>query len=337
MERMSTPRQPVIDFHAHVVVPEVYAVTKAHSLFSRAIEEPGVSEELKQATAKRNDAVAGKMAEVTERIGNMDAMGIQTQVLTASLVHQSTDFAEPEAALALDRKSNDRIAAIVASNRSRFAALGTVPLHAPELAAAELQRCLRQLGFAGVTISTQARDMEIGDRRLRPFWAKAEELGAVVYIHPAGNQGERFRKFALWNSVGQAMEETFAIASLFYEGILDAYPKLKIVISHGGGYMPYYTGRIDRNYADKPATRINMSKAPADYLRMLHYDTCVYDDSVLERLVEKVGADRIVLGSDYPVGDPASVAFVRRCRTLNEAQQEQVLWKNAAQLLGLRS
>ena len=108
----------------------------------------------------------------------------------------------------------------------------------------------------------------------------------------------RFRKYQLWNSIGQSFEEAMAIASLFYEGILDAYPKLKIVVSHGGGYMPFYLGRIARNYIEKPATRVNMSKPPIDYVRMLHYDTCVYDPDTLvaSGRDRRRGADRDGLG-----------------------------------------
>jgi aminocarboxymuconate-semialdehyde decarboxylase len=209
-----------------------------------------------------------------------------------------------------------------------------VPLAAPALAVAELTRCMGELGLAGVGISTTARDMELGDAALRPFWEKAEELGAVVYIHPAGNTGARFAKWYLWNSIGQAFEEAMAIASLMYEGILDAFPQLKICISHGGGYMPYYMGRIARNYVEKPATRVNTKKSPAEYLRMLYFDSCVYEPEVLEALVRRVGADRVVLGSDYPVGEPKPVEFVESC-ALTAAEKEKIIAVNAAHLLGV--
>ncbi|HWV52045.1 amidohydrolase family protein, partial [Pseudorhodoplanes sp.] len=140
-------------------------------------------------------------------------------------------------------------------------------------------------------------------------------------------------KWQLWNSIGQSFEEAMAIASLFYEGILDAYPTLRIVVSHGGGYMPFYLGRIVRNYVEKPATRANMSKPPIEYLRMLHYDTCVYDPETLTELVRIVGAERIVMGSDYPVGDTTPTQFVRNCAAMDEAAQQLVLAGNAERLL----
>ena len=125
-----------------------------------------------------------------------------------------------------------------------------------------------------------------------------------------------------------------AIASLMYEGILDAFPQLKICISHGGGYMPYYMGRIARNYLEKPATRVNMKKSPAEYLRMLYFDSCVYEPEVLEALVKRVGADRVVLGSDYPVGEPKPVEFAESC-ALTAAEKEKIIGVNAARLFGV--
>ena len=202
------------------------------------------------------------------------------------------------------------------------------------LAVAELERCMRELGLRGVAISTKAGGMELGDQALRPFWAKAEELGALVYIHPGGNRDARFKRFHLWNSVGQAFEEAMAIASLMYDGVLEAFPKLKICISHGGGYMPYYMGRIDRNYVEKANTRVNMTKPPIDYLRMLYFDSCVYERPVLAHLVDKVGADRVLLGSDYPVGEVKPIEFVRETESLTDAQKKQIVRSNGAALLG---
>ena len=177
--------------------------------------------------------------------------------------------------------------------------------------------------------------LELGDPQLRPFWAKAEALGAVVYIHPGGNRDRRFKRFHLWNSIGQAFEEAMAISSLMYDGVLESHPKLKICISHGGGYMPFYMGRIDRNYVEKANTRVNMSKPPIDYLRMLYFDSCVYETAVLQHLVDKVGADRVLLGSDYPVGETKPIEFVTGTKTLSAEEKERILGSNAAALLGV--
>ena len=324
-----------IDFHAHLMLPELYRITGPHSMFVKSNTDPNMSETAKQVVRERDACIESRMSDTTERIKRMDAMGVDIQVLSSSLVQQCTYWAEPQESLRLERMLNERMAEVVAANPSRFIGLGGVPLHAPELAAAELTRCMTELRLAGVGISTTARDMELGDQRLRPFWEAAEGHGAVVYIHPAGNPDRRFEKWYLWNSIGQAFEEAMATASLFYEGVLDAYPKLKICISHGGGYMPYYMGRIARNYLDKPATRVNMSKSPAEYLRMLYFDSCVYEPEVLEALVRRVGADRVVLGSDYPVGEPKPIEFVESC-ALSDEQKANIIGGNAARLFGVK-
>jgi aminocarboxymuconate-semialdehyde decarboxylase len=283
----------------------------------------------------RAGMVLARMSDISDRIAKMDAMGVDVQVLSASLVHQGLDWADAQTSLRLARTTNDWIAKAVAAHPARFVGLGTLPLHMPSLAVTELERCMGDLRLKGVAISTMAGVMELGDPQLRPFWVKAEALGAVVYIHPGGNRDRRFKRFHLWNSVGQAFEEAMAISSLMYDGVLEAFPKLKICISHGGGYMPFYMGRIDRNYLEKANTRVNMSKPPIDYLRMLYFDSCVYETAVLKHLVDKVGADRVLLGSDYPVGETKPVEFVTDTEALSTAQKERILSTNAATLLGL--
>jgi len=330
------PARPrAIDFHAHVIVPEVYAVAAEHNIFSELPTDPGVTDEMRSQIKGRAGIVLARMSDISDRIAKMDAMGVDVQVLSASLVHQGLDWADAQTSLRLARTTNDWIAKAVAAHPARFVGLGTLPLHMPSLAVTELERCMGDLRLKGVAISTMAGVMELGDPQLRPFWVKAEALGAVVYIHPGGNRDRRFKRFHLWNSVGQAFEEAMAISSLMYDGVLEAFPQLKICISHGGGYMPFYMGRIDRNYLEKANTRVNMSKPPIDYLRMLYFDSCVYETAVLKHLVDKVGADRVLLGSDYPVGETKPVEFVTDTEALSTAQKERILSTNAATLLGL--
>jgi aminocarboxymuconate-semialdehyde decarboxylase len=328
-------RLRAIDFHAHVIVPEVYAVAAQHNIFSELPTDGGVTDEMRRSIKDRAGTVLARMSDLTERIGNMDAMGVDVQVLSASLVHQGLEWADAQTSLRLARTTNDWIAKAVASHPTRLLGLGTLPLHVPALVVAELERCMGDLGLRGAAISTTAGAMELGDPQLRPFWAKAEELGAIVFIHPGGNRDARFKRYHLWNSVGQAFEEAMAISSLMYDGVLESFPGLKICVSHGGGYMPYYMGRIDRNYIEKANTRINMSKPPIDYLRMLYFDSCVYERSVLQHLIEKVGAERVLLGSDYPVGEGRPIEFITDATVLSPGEKERIVGTNAASLLGL--
>jgi aminocarboxymuconate-semialdehyde decarboxylase len=328
------PRSPAraIDFHAHIVVPEVFDVTSAYALTLAPARDPSLSEAERQRTREGQVGVVGRMSDVRHRLARMDEMRVARQVLSPSLVHQSTHMLEPEESLRLERLSNDRLAEMVAAAPDRFLGLGGVPLQAPDLAVTELRRCRRDLGLRGVAISTFAGGREIGHPDLHAFWREAVDLGAIVYVHPAGNRDPRFLPYALWNSVGQCFEETMAIASLIYEGVLERFPSLKICISHGGGYMPHNMGRINRNWLEKPATRLNMRKPPVDYLRMLWFDSCVYDRDVLRNVVAKVGSDRVVLGSDYPVGDMKPVKTIEEAG-LNDAVCAAILFENAERLL----
>src|SRR5436190_22895159 len=259
MNEMPGGQGRAIDVHAHVVVPEVCALAAEHNIFSELPADPGVTDATRTNIKERAKSVLRRVSDVSERIAHMDAMGVDVQVLSASLVHQGLEWADAQTSLRLARLTNDWIARAAAANPGRLIGLGTLPLHIPMLAVGELERCMRELGLHGVAISTTAADMELGDAALLPFWERAEELSAVVYIHPGGNRDRRFKRFHLWNSVGQAFEEAMAVASLMYDGVLESFPKLKICISHGGGYMPFYMGRIDRNYLEKANTRVNMS------------------------------------------------------------------------------
>jgi aminocarboxymuconate-semialdehyde decarboxylase len=318
-----------------VTVPEVVAFARDHVVRSPLPEHPRLTKKIIAQTERWGKAASRRMGDVKLRLRDMDEAGVDVQVLTPSLVHQCTYWADPETSLKMEQLANEHVSDIVNSKPDRFVGLGGVPLQSPELAAREMTRCVKELGLKGVQISSTAGGMELGDPPLRPFWARAEELGSVIYLHPAGITDKRYEKYALWNSIGQPLEEAMAMASLFYEGVLDAFPKLKICVGHGGGYLPFYAGRVDRNYIEKPATRLNMTKSPSQYMKMFSYDSCVYNVDMLEYLVKKVGAGRVVMGSDYPVGEKDPVGFVRKSRSISAADKAKILWKNAARLLRL--
>jgi aminocarboxymuconate-semialdehyde decarboxylase len=156
-----------------------------------------------------------------------------------------------------------------------------------------------------------------------------------VWIHPEGITDPWFQRYALWNSAGQSIEEAKVMASLIYEGVMHRFPNLKLVIAHGGGYFPHYMGRMDRNHANRPDTVKNTGgKKPSEFLRAFHYDTCVYDPAVLRVLLERVGADRLVMGSDYPVGEKDPVGWIDGFG-LGASDTEKICGGNAARLLGL--
>ena len=167
------------------------------------------------------------------------------------------------------------------------------------------------------------------------MWEALEAQAIPVFVHPDGIRDPWFQNYSLWNSIGQPIEEAKLMASVILEGVLDRHPGLEIVVSHGGGYLPHYFGRLDRNVTNMPDSVRNISARPSEYLRRFWYDSCVYDPSILDALIDRVGADRIVMGADYPVGDDDPVAFVDRSSRLDNGQRQRVLGGTAAEVLGL--
>ena len=190
-----------------------------------------------------------------------------------------------------------------------------------------------ELDLRGVIISSHVNGIELGAERLAPFWAKAEELGAVVFIHPAGSSEERMRRNRLMITIGQPLEEAFALSSLIYEGIADRFPNLKIMGAHGGGYLPFYAGRHDNDYryGRSPQLKGEFSS----YLPRFFYDTVLFNPDMLEFLVTKVPSSHVMLASDYPFAEKQPVEYVRRARKISKRDQDAILGANAAVLFGI--
>jgi aminocarboxymuconate-semialdehyde decarboxylase len=319
-----TPKPTVIDVHSHTVVPELVEFAKPASLFARLVGSgpPGIY-----------DFAIKCMTDTEQRLKDMDAMGIDIQVLSPSVLQQCVYFAEPEEALHMERLGNDRVAETVVRHPDRLVGLGSVPLQDANLAAQELERCVRTLGLKGVIIATNVNGHELGEEQFRPFWAKAEQLGATVFIHSAGSPDPRMRRHRLLITLGQPLEESYAMLSLIYEGIMDAHPKLKILFAHGGGFVPYYSGRFDQNFRTgfTPTLKGDISS----YLPMFHYDTVIFNPDMLDYLASKVPPSRLMLASDYPFAEKRPVEFVRRAKKISRKDQDAILGANAARLMGI--
>jgi aminocarboxymuconate-semialdehyde decarboxylase len=247
-------------------------------------------------------------------------------------------WAEPELGLASSRLINDRIAQTVAGHPDRFVGLGTVPLQAPELAVAEMKRCVEDLGLRGIEISTNVDGRDLSDPALRPFFAAAEELDLLIFIHPHHfTHPQRLEQFYLNNLIGNPLESTIAVSHLIFGGVLERYAGLKICVAHGGGYLGAYAGRLDHGYRARCDCREHISRPPSDYLRRLYFDTMVFEADQLAFLVDKWGADHIVMGTDYPfdMGEPQPVEFVQSVQSLSDEQRALILGDNAARLLKL--
>jgi aminocarboxymuconate-semialdehyde decarboxylase len=244
---------------------------------------------------------------------------------------------DPEDGAWLSRSLNELTQDAIAKRSDRFRAMAAVPLQAPDLAAEELHYAIEELGMVAVEIATSVVDAELDDHGLEPFWRAAEDLDALVLVHPYTSIGsDRLTSYFLNNIVGNPAEETVAAAHLIYGGVLERHPRLNVCLTHGGGFLPYQIGRQDRGFeAMSKRTAVQLSAPPSTFLRRFYFDTVVHGPQALRFLVERVGSDRVVLGSDYPfpMGDPAPVATVRGAG-LDESTTEAILEGNAAAALG---
>ena len=319
----------VIDFHVHTLDEEVYKTSSGKTVIGGFGAGEGGNRR------RGHDGLLAKMFKPEIQLADMDARGIDMNVITASTVIQGTSWADPQTDLELCRRCNDRTAEWVAQHPARFIGSFVLPLQDIERSMGEFRRCVRDLGFKVANISSNYQGDYMGAPVFRPFWDAVIESDVTVWIHPEGIRDMWFQKYALWNSAGQSIEETKCMASLIYEGVMTQYPGVKIIMAHGGGYFPHYMGRLDRNHGNRPDTVKNTDgKKPSDFLRSFYYDTCVYDPVVLKTLAERIGVDRLILGSDYPVGETDPVGFVRDCG-ITGTDLIAVAGGNAAQLLGL--
>ena len=320
---------PVIDFHAHMLEPQVFKASTNKTVFTGFGATP--------ASAPRPGAqgLMARMFDPLAEIGDMDARGIDIAVVNASTVLQGTSWADPATDLALCRRCNDQAADWVARHPRRFVGTCVLPMQDVALALGELSRSVNALGLKVVNLSSSYNGVYVGDPQFAPFWEAVAAHELTVWVHPEGVRDPWFQRYALWNSLGQSIEEARAMASLIYEGVMTRHPRLKVVMAHGGGYFPHYMGRVDRNTANRPDTVRNTGgKSPGEFLRAFHYDTCVYDPQVLNVLLERVGADRLVMGSDYPVGEKDPLAWLRQTGVTGD-ELSAIAGGNAARLLGL--
>ena len=327
----------ITDVHAHVLLPSLHAEVER-----RAPELVRAAAELDlRRNGAASQAVSGPMVgqripaliDPVQRLATMDATGVDRQLVSASPNHYYP-WAPADLAVWAAHEANRLVAEHVATAPARLLGLGLAPLQHPEHLVEALDNAVLVHGLHGVEIPSFAGDVELSDPRLEPFWARAAELGAVVFLHPFGcSLDERLDRFYLANTVGQPVENATAISHLIFAGVLDRHPELRILAAHGGGYLPTWIGRSDHAWRVRPDAQA-CTHPPSAYLRRMWFDTVVHDPVVLRQLIEVAGADRVVLGSDYPfdMGIDEPVAFVRGAG-LPAATTQQILVSNARDLL----
>jgi len=329
------PKSLTVDLHSHLGVPRASEFVKPHL---SAMASPLVrfaNAETKELNQKQEADIVAR-ASLEQRLADLDAMGLDVQVIKPP--PPQCYYAVPiEIAVEAARIINDGIAEFVARRPDRFRGFGTVPMPDGNEAAKELERCVSKLGFKGVQILTNVNGEELSHPTFAPFWQKAEELGALVVIHPNGfTDAGRLSRFYFNNVIGNPLETSIALHYLIFDGVLERHPKLKILAVHGGGYLAAYAGRIDHAWGARSDSHANLPQPPTTYLKRLYFDTIVFTPHQLQDLVRLYGVDHIVMGTDYPfdMADYDPVGHVAAC-DFDAATTAAICGGNAKALLGL--
>src|SRR5205085_9072242 len=301
-----------IDIHCHVRCEKAAAMVEGNSEVSRWFLETSANERSREINRQNGVRTRTQGSSPEQRIADMDRMGIDIQAISPA-PRQTYYGADPDLGRETSRAINDFIAEICGRYPDRFVGLGTVPFQAPDLAIAELERLHKSLGFRGIEIMTHIAGEDLSAERFRKIFAHCEELGLVVFMHPDGfTEAGRFADHYFANVIGNPLDSTVAVHHLIFGGVLENYPGLKIVVAHGGGYLPAYSGRIDHAASARPDCCEHLKDMPTTYLKRLYFDALVYTHHQLHYLVEEYGADHILMGTDYPadMGEVDPIGFI---------------------------
>ncbi|MFN0157483.1 MAG: amidohydrolase family protein [Bacteroidota bacterium] len=329
-----------IDIHTHIlpkVLPDFKAKYGYGGFVNLEHHKPGCARMVIDGKHFRD--VEENLWSPEVRIGVCDQHDVQMQVLSTVPV-MFCYWAKPNDAHDLCKLLNDHIASVVSAYPQRFAGLGIVPMQSPDLAIKELERCVKQLGLAGIEIGTHVNDWNLNDPNLFPVFQAAEELGAAVFVHPWDMMGkERMPKYWLPWLVGMPAEVSLAICSMIFGGVFERLPKLRVAFAHGGGAFPGTLGRIEHGFDVRPdLVAIDNPVNPRKYLGRFFVDSLTHDAAMLKYLIELVGANRIALGSDYPfpLGEQEPGKLIESLG-FDKKTQEQLLRGTALEWLGKSS
>jgi aminocarboxymuconate-semialdehyde decarboxylase len=329
-----------IDIHAHLT-PQC---------FWRATENGGNWHSIKREKDARGTetAVVGGRRQALpprarwtpeERLADMDSLGVDVHVVSPYVGFYNYHL---DRALAADtsRAINDEIRDMIRAWPQRFAGLGTLPMQDPKSAVAELERCMTQLGLKGAEINDHVNGRTLDEPEFRPFWKAAEQMGAVIFFHQGGQTlvSSRTKRYHLPNSIGNLADRAVTFATLVHGGVMDECPDLKIVLGHGGGYTCYGIGRMDHAWQVRSEARVHVTQPPSAYLRRFYYDCIVYTEPALRYLIDTVGVDRVVFGTDWPYDMALDwpVSWILGMNSLTPDEKEAILWRNLERLLNLQ-
>src|SRR6478609_5095895 len=326
------PRLPIMINGKRVLTVDVHA----HCYFREAINLMG---DAADKVLPRVKGVPEHFIVIEQRLKEMDAMAIDMDVLSINPFWYGKDR---DTAAEIVKLQNEKLAELCASRPDRFAAFASLTLQFPDLAVQQLETAIKKQGLRGAAIGGSVLGMDFSDPKFHPVWAKAEELGAVLFIHPQSTPelAKRFKGNGwLSNTIGNPLDTTIALQHLIFEGTLDKFPGLKIVAAHGGGYLPSYAPRSDHACFVSPQNcnpDIKLKKKPTEYLNQLYFDALVFTPEALRHLVAQVGASQVMLGTDHPIPrEEHPVDHVFATTTLSNKEKAAILGGNAARLFGM--
>jgi aminocarboxymuconate-semialdehyde decarboxylase len=331
---------PAIDIHAHLMPRCLWDTVASGRDWYGTRYEPG--------DGLGHTVTAGKRTRITtpklrftpeERIADMDAQGVDVQVVSIHMPLVSYHL-DPGAGRQLARDVNDEIAAMTRQWPRRFAGLATLPVQDVGAAIDELDRAVHVLGLKGAELDTVVNGDNWDEPRFLPLFKAAEAMGAVLFFHPQPQHNfmlQHTERYGLANSIGVIVEDALVVAILIFGGVLEACPDLKVCVAHGGGPACFGMGRLDHGWQVRPEARQHIHQPPSASQRRLYYDSVIGSEAALRFLLDTVGADRVVLGSDWPFvrWDPSPAAWIKGLPSLTPEEKQRILWRNVTALLGL--
>ena len=325
---------PIVDFHNHYYPPEyVEALRTAKSAVKVTYDEAG--NPCVHYPGDYNVLVPGHR-DIDYREQVLVEHGVDTQVITFTT--PGVHVEPPVTSIALARQVNDAFARVIKDKRGRFAALATLPLNDPSASVSELERAMKDLGLPGAMVFSNVNHVALSNEAFEPLWKKADELGAVIYIHPTDPLGvDAMLDYWLMPLVGFLMDTTLAASKLVFSGVVERHPRIRWVLTHMGGAIPYLAERLDRGYRAFPDCRRNISKPPSEYLKEFYFDTVNFNPEAVKFAISFAGVDHILAGSDYPhqIGSiPLMLKTIGKLE-LDEESRRKILGGNAERLLGL--
>ena len=329
------PYELVVDVHSHLMVPESAELTRPHfkpedeprSFFSSPVTKEVNAEFYRLAERKYTDPET--------RLDDMDAMGVDVQLVSLTPFHYFY-WADADLAPRVASLQNEAIARTVSFAPERLVGVGTLPMAHPDAAVSEVSR-IGDLGFPAVEIGADINGADLDDPSLALVWEALEDAGLVTILHPAGfTEARRLTDYYLVNVIGMPLSTTLAVTRLILAGVFERHPGLEMVLVHGGGYLPFYWARTDHAFRHRPEMRENIDRLPSEYLSSLYYDLTVFEPALVETLAERFGADRLLLGTDYPfdMGETDPLALLAGT-DLGEEQRGLIAGDNARRLFDL--